>query len=173
MNSRTVSMLSGRTYASMFDRKSLSQSFRFHCKPSRYHCVTFEAGEYLPWFRVPHVRYRFVISFTHTARLSFPLGRSSRCSRCEIGGKSKVSLSQEHEHPRRATAVAATAAAAGTAVRCCRVHVCSYTRGPTYARSAAYRPRGTRTRTRTVERKVGELFEEEKRRNGSNLGMKR
>lgn len=166
-------MLSGRTYASMFDRKSLSKSFRFHCKPSRYHCVTFEAGEYLPWFRVPHVRYRFVISFTHTARLSFPLGRSSRCSRCEIGGKSKVSLSQEHEHPRRATAVAATAAAAGTAVRCCRVHVCSYTRGPTYARSAAYRPRGTRTRTRTVERKVGELFEEEKRRNGSNLGMKR
>lgn len=49
-----------------------------------------------------------------------------------------------------ATAAAATAAAAGgTAVRCCRVHVCSYTRGLTYARLAAYRPRRTRPRTRT------------------------
>lgn len=69
----------------------------------------------------------------------------------------RVSLSQAHEHPRQATTVAATAAAAGTAVRCCRVHVCSYTRGPTYARSAAYRPRGTRTRTRTVAHEVGVL----------------
>lgn len=62
----------------------------------------------------------------------------------------------------------ATAAAAGTAVRCCRVHVCSYTRGPTYARSAAYRPRGTRTRTRTVEREVGESLEEGERREDGN-----
>lgn len=41
-------------------------------------------------------------------------------------------------------AAAAAAAAGGTAVRCCRVHVCSYTRGLTYVRLAAYRPRRTR-----------------------------
>ena len=82
--------------------------------------------------------------------------------------KQEVSLSQAHEHPRRATTVVATAAAAGTAVRCCRVHVCSYTRGPTYARSAAYRPRGTRTRTRTVVREVGESLKEGERRHGGN-----
>lgn len=43
-----------------------------------------------------------------------------------------------------AAAAAAAAAASGTAVRCCRVHVCSYTRGLTYVRLAAYRPRRTR-----------------------------
>lgn len=38
--------------------------------------------------------------------------------------------------------------AAAAAVRCCRVHVCSYTRGLTYARLAAYRPRRARPRPR-------------------------
>lgn len=43
-----------------------------------------------------------------------------------------------------AAATATAAADGGTAVRCCRVHVCSYTRGLTYVRLAAYRPRRTR-----------------------------
>lgn len=57
----------------------------------------------------------------------------------------------EREIIRRATTaliVTAAAAAGGTAVRCCRVHVCSYTRGLTYARLAAYRPRRARSRPR-------------------------
>lgn len=153
------------------DHKSISESFQCHWKSSRnIHCLTFDAGNYSRWFRVPHVRYRFVIG-SHTPRVSFPLARIELFA-VRDRRKSKVSLSQAHEHPRRATTVAATAAAAGTAVRCCRVHVCSYTRGPTYARSAAYRPRGTRTRTRTVERKVGELHKEGKRWSDTNLGSK-
>lgn len=59
-----------------------------------------------------------------------------------------------------AAAAAAAAAAGDTAVRCCRVHVCSYTRGLTYVRLAAYRPRRTRPQNGVTE--VGELLVSEK-----------
>lgn len=66
-----------------------------------------------------------------------------------------------------AAAAAAAAATGGTAVRCCRVHVCSYTRGLMYVRLAAYRPRRTRSQNGVTQGGGVVRCPRRKRRSGS------